>query len=174
MLLGAIAAALVASGVEEAHALENEWHLGLAPRYALLATGPADARVAWHGGGGGVYGRYGLDDMFDLTAEVALVAYPAGAVLAPEARVGVAYVFDTFRIVPALGLDAGAAWFVPTACAAEPCGIATRASLGIPGLVEVRLDESITVGVHVRYGLLVGGASLDGVLDASGTVGLAF
>jgi hypothetical protein len=101
----------------EAHAIERQHHLGLAPTLGILQIdGKSTSSV---GLGGTIHYAYGLTDQFNLTAEAGSVLVAADQKqdfdYSPKNRpatvyngsVGVAYVIDILRWVPYVGVQAG-------------------------------------------------------------------
>ena len=116
-LASSLALAAVALVPREASAIERQHHLGLAPSLSMLKV---DAKSSLSVGAGlGVHYTYGINDQFNLMAEVnaSIVAakqqqdMPTSPHTRPaevdHALLGVGYVIDVLQWVPYFGVLAG-------------------------------------------------------------------
>jgi hypothetical protein len=149
-------AAILAPG--RAAALEHEWHAGMSFGYSLF-SGPTSA----NGFGGGLHLAYGLNDMFNLIADVDAAAHPQSQWTVVSGGVGAAYVVDVLRWVPWIGAEVGPAAAVSTDPA---CGLATlepctglRLNLAIPFGLDYRVSRSFSVGAGGRFQMILLGDS---------------
>lgn len=116
-LAPAIALLALSFAPREARAIERQHHLGLGPTLATLVVD--DKKTPSIGAGLALHYTYGLDDQFNLMAEVssAIVARDqqqdaptsprTRPATADQATAGVGYVIDILQWVPYLGLLGG-------------------------------------------------------------------
>lgn len=115
---GVVAAALTLLAPSNAHAIERQHHLGLAPSLALLKVD--DKSTMSIGAGGALHYAYGLNDQWNFMVEAgsAVVAadqqldFPDSPRTRPatvdHATIGAGYVIDILRWVPYVSLMGGA------------------------------------------------------------------
>jgi opacity protein-like surface antigen len=164
LLPALVAAALLVPSVADAY--ERQWHAGVSLGYAYLSTevpteGPTEGpttEAAGHGFGGGLHLTYGINDMFNVMAELDLTAHPSGSLLAGSASAGVSYVVDILQVVPYVGLMAGGydLWTTSGPCGAEGLPSCHSGRLGgsIPFGLDYTVTRSFTIGFAGRYHLL--------------------
>jgi hypothetical protein len=150
------AAALLAPG--RAAAYERQWHFGASFGYDALFGGSTA-----HGFGGGVHLAYGLNDMFNLIAEIDATAHPTGPWTVVSGAVGAAYVLDVLQWVPWVGAEVGPAALVAldSKCGLstlEPCA-AFRVNLAIPFGIDYQVSRSFNIGLSGRFQLLLLGST---------------
>lgn len=151
-----------------AEAYERQWHAGLSLGYANLST----AAVDLHGFAGALHLTYGLNDMFNLMAEVDTTVHPGGA-LTLSGSAGVSYVIDILQVVPYVGVMAGGYDLYK---AEGPCGGADlpgchdgRFGASIPFGLDYTVTRSFNVGIAGRYHLLLGNpAGVEQMITAFG------
>jgi hypothetical protein len=145
---GLLLSALAAVGLPTpcAHAFEKQWHVGGEAGVNAFADGATAAGPAV-----GVYGAYGLSDMFDLGIEV------LGSRHAREGKrfdlvgisAGVSYKLDVLRWIPYAGVELGYYRFLgdarPVALPENEAGFSL--DLGLDYL----LSSSVGLGVKLRY-----------------------
>jgi hypothetical protein len=131
--LGVGFAAALCASPGRAHAFERQWHVGVAGGVSNgngLSLSPAL----------GVYGAYGLSDVFDARLEVTARGYHFGDEQNPNglsAMLGLVYKLDVLRWVPWAGVYAGYQGF----------DAAPR-----PGLVFKQHDAALGMGLGLDYG----------------------
>ncbi len=157
---GPVLAALVAFGVtlgasvltaRPAAAYERQWHVGGTFGYSALlgATRP-------HGFGGGLHVAYGINDTFNLVAELNTTAYPLGRLNVLQGAVGAHYIIDVLRWVPYFGLLAGAADFMSLDAGCVVCH-KPKLTFEIPFGIDYQVTRAFTVGVAGRFNLYLVG-----------------
>lgn len=146
------AAALLAPA--RAAAFEHQWHFGGSFGYAALFAPTKD-----NGFGGGLHLAYGINDTFNLLADVDATAHPYAQWTVVSGGFGAAYVVDVLQWVPWVGAEVGPAAIVST----DPkCGLATlepcaafRINLALPFGVDYQINRSFAVGVGGRFQVLL-------------------
>ena len=160
--LVALPALVVGAGVflasARAEAYEHQWHLGGNLGYAALFGGGTS-----HGFGGGVHAAYGLNDSFNLMAQVDVTAHPYAQWVVMSGGVGAGYVLDVLQWVPYVGVLAGGAGLFSSdpkcgVSLSEPCK-QFRINLEIPFGVDYQLSRRFSVGIAGRFQLLLLGES---------------
>jgi hypothetical protein len=141
-----------------AAAYEHQWHAGVSLGYAALFGATTS-----HGFGGGLHLAYGLNDSFNLLAEVSATAHPYAQWTVVSGGVGAAYVLDVLQWVPWVGAVIGPGGLVSTdkqcgVAIAEPCA-AFRLNIAIPFGVDYQISRSFTIGVGGRFQVLLLGSS---------------
>jgi hypothetical protein len=154
-VFGALAAILVAA--PNAHAIERQHHLGLAPALGILSIDRKSTSSV--GLGGAVHYAYGLTDQLNLSVEASSVVVAADQKrdfpYSPRNRpstvdnlsAGVAYVIDILRWVPWIGVHAGVYRLAGGEAMAE--------SLFLPGAsagvgLDYQLNRQFAIGVAGR------------------------
>jgi hypothetical protein len=135
---------LVSAG--SARAFERQWHVGAAAGVSNAQTYSLSPAV-------GLYGAYGLSDVFDARLELTLRGYEltdAQNASAAAAMLGIAYKIDVIRWVPWVGLFGGylGALKEPPADAPFPRhGGAVGVGLGM----DYALTRKLGFGLTLRY-----------------------
>lgn len=158
-LLAALAAVPLLSP-SRAEAFERQWHAGADLGYtALLFNGG----ITQHGFGGGLHLGYGINDTWNLLAEVNTSFHPSGGWLLAGGGVGAAYVVDILQWVPYVGGVVGA---YDVASTGKQCGTRNHAAchsvwanLEIPFGIDYTLSRSFSLGLGGRYQLLLSNVS---------------
>ena len=142
---------------DQASADEHEWHVGAAFGASQLSFARAPSR--W-GMRGEALARYGLSDAVDLTMELGVDGYPTDDRLALSSEVGVGYVVDVSRFIPAIGVALGAVDVIDPRCDWHPttCGHTVLPAIAVPASFEFRVADVAPVGVRFEYRLLFLGA----------------
>jgi hypothetical protein len=134
----------------DAHAIERQHHLGLAPALGILKVeGTSTASI---GIGGGIHYAYGLTDQWNLTIGASRVVVatdqdsPRTPATVDNASLGAAYVIDILRWVPYIGVEGGVY---------RLAGGTLSEALFLPGLsagagIDYQLNRQLAVGVTGR------------------------
>ncbi len=151
----ACAAALVLAP-SRASAYEHQWHVGGSFGYAVLLDGST-----WNGFGGGAHVAYGINDTFNLMAQIDVTDHPAGHWLLVSGGVGAAYVVDVLQWVPYIGALVGPVGLISTD---KNCGLSTvevchvlRFNLEVPFGIDYQVSRSFSVGLASRFQLVMPG-----------------
>lgn len=116
-LAGLAVASILWASPREAHAIERQHHVGLDPSLSILKVD--DKSTASVGAGLGLHYTYGINDQFNVMAEMNVSRVAANQqqddATSPHTRpadvahasAGVGYVIDVLRFVPYLGLLLG-------------------------------------------------------------------
>lgn len=168
-----LAALLLAGGVwlavsaapGRAEAFEREWHLG-------AAAGTASGNGLTLSPAVGVYGAYGLSDVFDVRLELTARGYHLGEPQDPNAvsaMAGLVYKLDVLRWVPWAGVYAGYLTFLDNPNPPQKPGTkATRAplpfkerdvALGFGIGLDYAFSRNFGCGVTLRGDESLGGSS---------------
>jgi hypothetical protein len=137
-----------------ASAYEHQWHLGGSLGYDALFAGGTS-----HGFGGGVHAAYGLNDSFNLMAEIDVTAHPYAQWVVTSGGIGAGYVLDVLQWVPYVGALVGGAGVFSTdpqcgVSISEPCK-QFRLNLEIPFGVDYQLSRSFSIGLAGRFQVLL-------------------
>jgi hypothetical protein len=101
--------------------------------------------------GGALYAKYGMNDWFNVVAEVSGSGHPAKNTVLVGGRVGAEYVFDILRWVPYVGGLAGSAVVFTSGNSVSP-----RLDLEVPFGLDYQLSRSFAVGGVGKLELLIG------------------
>jgi hypothetical protein len=133
----------MALATSPAAAFEREWHAGLHAGVATLSGGVAGPSFTANG-------AYGLDDMFDVTAELGGSRHGvSNGTDVLHATLGVTYKIDVFQWIPYVGVSGGYYhWYGATGPSGQQGGL--------PGAsIQVGLDYLVTrelaVGADIRW-----------------------
>jgi hypothetical protein len=103
--LGVACLLAVGFGTSSARAFERQWHVGA----SLAGVAPSDSRG--EGAGFGLYGAYGVSDMFDVRCELRSSFHEQSASAdgfgLHLAWLGLAYKLDVLEWIPYFGVRAG-------------------------------------------------------------------
>lgn len=151
--------AAVSLAPRTASAYERQWHAGASFGYSWLKTDASN-----HGFGGGLHLTYGLNDMFNLMAEVdTTYQLSSGRLLTLSGSAGASYVIDILEVVPYVGVMAGGYDLAPAdgMCGAESQPACHNARLGVslPFGIDYTVTRSFNIGFAGRYHLLFLGPS---------------
>jgi hypothetical protein len=144
LLLSALAGAILLT--PRAFAFEKQWHLGGGAGVNAFADGGSAPGPAL-----GVYGAYGLSDMFDLGIEV------LGSTHAREGHnfqlvgisTGISYKLDVLSWIPYAGLELGYYRFFGDT---RPAGLAeNEAGFSVDLGLDYLLSPSVGLGLKLRY-----------------------
>jgi hypothetical protein len=157
-LLGALAFGAALLAPRAARAFEHQWRAGANFGWSALLGATTS-----HGFGGGLNLTYGINDTFNLLAEINATAHPYAQWSIVSGAVGGAYVVDVGQWVPWVGAAVGPAGFLNTdpqcgLAVAQPC-TAMRLNLEIPFGLDYQISRRFSVGVTGRFQLLLLGYS---------------
>jgi len=142
----ALLGAAVVASAGSAKAFERQWHVGGGLGAATFASGDPSLGPAL-----GVFGAYGLSDMFDARLELTASRHERASGTSVDlysASAGVAYKIDVIEWIPYVGLLLGyyrQAGEDPTSGDRGALGIST--ALGI----DYALSRSVGLGLQLRY-----------------------
>ena len=160
-VLAFVLASVFSSFGREAHAIERQHHIGIAPQLAILSVdGKSTMSV---GGGGMIHYAYGLTDQLNFMVEAssAVVAReqlqdspeakrnrPAGV---DHASFGIGYIVDVFKYVPYVSLQGGVY---------RVAGGTVPEAILIPGVniglgLDYQLSRSLAVGIGGRQHFMI-------------------
>ena len=135
----------------DASAFERQWHVGFDAGYAVVF----ENGVSGYGGGG--HAAYGLSDSFNIMVELAGTRHPGAGVTVGSGETqrvlsmetvlsgaaGMAYTIDVARVVPYVGLLAGAYRLGDVSQSLSPGG---QLALGL----DYQLERNWAVGAQLR------------------------
>ncbi len=138
---------------DEAHADDNEWHLGIAAGWSV--TEATDAK-AQHGIGHVVSARYGITDAIEVDFNLLVSGFPRPRRMIYGTSVGLSYVFDVSRWVVWFGGTVGVSdvWRVECPPPYAACTHLIRPTVSIPVGFEYRVKKNIPIGIRFEYQFL--------------------